>query len=188
MKLNDMSERIYSLDRNDRTEVYVSAEDRIISATRTDKICPHDFAVGLVIPSRDEFYPTHVRLFLDLYLKKQSNPEAAGILFTILEHVYNGENPTNFIKELRKLEFNMQLDSAEINVYVAQLLMLEQDFNYGNKGCKNSKYSPPRLFMMSFIRWIDSEDDEIDKIITNAVRNWPPKVQYKQRIRKLTEY
>ena len=45
----------------------------IVSATRTDRICPRDFAVGLKIPGRDEFYPTRIRLLFDLYLKRLSN-------------------------------------------------------------------------------------------------------------------
>lgn len=60
--------------------------------------------------------------------------------------------------------------------------MIEQDFNFGPEGSKISKYDPPRGFLMSFIRWVASGEDEVDKIITNAVRNWPPPVRFKNSL------
>jgi hypothetical protein len=72
----------------------------------------------------------------------------------------------------------MQLDEADVNLFYTQLLMIEQDFSYAEK----SKLSPPREYLMRFIRWVYSGDDQIDKIITNAVRNWPPPVRYQAPI------
>lgn len=109
---------------------------------------PHDFAVGLIIPGREEFFPTHVRLLFGLYLKRLSNKEDAEGLFIL---------------------------------YYSQLLMAEQDFNYGPDGCKRSNFDPPRGFLMSFIRGVASGDNEIDRIITAAVRNYPPPAKYKRK-------
>lgn len=157
--------------------MYKGRRGTIISATRTDKICPHDFAVGLKISGRDEFYPTHIRLLFDLYLKRLSNEKGAHKLFSILEKVYNGDDPKNLAPEALELTFPMQLDDPDVNLYCAQLLMIEQDFNYGPEGCKKSNFEPPRNFLMSFIRWVAS-GEEIDKIIFCAVRNKPPPERY----------
>jgi hypothetical protein len=60
--------------------------------------------------------------------------------------------------------------------------MIEQDFTFAPGGTRVSKLDPPREFLMRFIRWVYSQDDQIDKIVGNAVRNWPPPVKYKQLI------
>jgi hypothetical protein len=65
--------------------MYSGVGGTVVSATRTDKICPLDFAVGLKIPGRDEFYPTHIRLLFDLYLKWLSNEKDSNQLFCELE-------------------------------------------------------------------------------------------------------
>ena len=72
MELKVASERLWNLRLGERLVVYVSRDGTEVTATRTDRICTHDFAVGLKIPNRAEFCPTHVRLLFDLYLKRIS--------------------------------------------------------------------------------------------------------------------
>lgn len=48
-----------------------------------------------------------------------------------MENVYKGSDPLDFVTELRKINFPMELDEGEVNLYIAQLLMIEQDFNFG---------------------------------------------------------
>lgn len=173
------SEKLWSLELGEHAVLYKSADGKQITATRTDNICPHDFAVGLIIPGRAEFYPTHVRLLFDLYLKRLSNVEDAKKIFGAIDLVYLGEDPVRVSRKVERLRFPMQLDEPDTILYYTQLLMIEQEFNYGPQGCKLGKVQPPREFLMRFIRWIASGETEIDKIITAAVRNWPPRVQYK---------
>lgn len=165
--------------------------------------------MGLIIPGRQEFFPTHVRLLIDLYLKRLSDKEEAHNLFLAFEKVYGGEDPQIISKQLNKTRYRMQLDDVDVNLYYGQLLMIEQEFNYipreklesclvkvikrnkqgketvvevkicGEvKEMKVSDLNPAREFLMRFIRWIDSGEEEVDKIITNAVRNWPPPQKY----------
>lgn len=176
--MKEAYEKLRRLNPKERIEVYKGFDGTIVTATRTDKICPHDFAVGLVIPGREEFYPTHVRLLFDLYLKRITDGENSKKLFCALEKVFNGEDPEKLAQEFEDITFKMQLDNCDVNLYYAQLLMIEQDFNYGEEGCKKSKYTPARSYLMGYIRWVASGDDEIDKIITGAVRNYPPKNKY----------
>ena len=167
------------LQPGERRVMYTSSKGVQVTATQTGKFSPHDFAVGLVIPGRPEFYPTHVRLLFDYYLKRLGEPRQAKKLFKVVEKVYVGNAPEELAQDVDALTFPMQLDEAVINLVYTQLLMIEQDFNFGPKGTKKSRYDPPRGFLMNFIRWVASGEDEIDKIITNAVRNWPPPVRFK---------
>lgn len=159
--------------------MYTSPRGVQVTTTQTGKFSPHDFAVGLVIPGRPEFYPTHVRLLFDYYLKRLSELQQVRKLFEAVERVYEGYDPEELAQDVATLTFTMQLDEAIVNLVYTQLLMIEQDFNFGPEGTKESKYDPPRGFLMSFIRWVASGEDEMDKIITNAVRNWPPPVRFK---------
>ncbi len=195
------------LKPKERRVMYHAKDGCEITATHTGKISPKDFqgqlielndaikvltgwpyfaegeekniAVGLRFPERAEFYPTHVRLLIDLHLKNLSNPQGAKILFCMMERVFNGNDPANYVAILDTISFPMQLDTADVNLFYAQLLMIEQDFNFGPCGTKKSKLKPPREFLMRFIRWVASGIDEIDKIITAAVRNYPPPVKFK---------
>lgn len=99
-----------SLQPYQRVEMYRGAGGTIVSATRTDRICPYDFVVGLKIPGREEFHPTHVRLLFDLYLKRFSNEKDSHQLFCELEKVYDGEDPKLLAPKVLKLSFPMKLD------------------------------------------------------------------------------
>lgn len=167
------------LQPGERRIMYTSPKGIQVTATQTGKFSPHDFAVGLVIPGRPEFYPTHVRLLFDYYLKRLSEPQQAQKLFEAVERVYAGNAPEELAQDVGALTFPMQLDEAIVNLAYTQLLMIEQDFNFGPEGTKESKYDPPRGFLMSFIRWVASGESEIDRIITAAVRNYPPPARFK---------
>jgi len=181
MNLTALEPIIWNLDKQERKIIYTSQDGTQVSVTRTDKICPHDFRVGLVIGARNEFFPTHIRLLFDLYLKRISNKRNANKLFCAFEEIYDDANP-NDLTEIKNLEFEMKLDHADTNLYYGQLLMLEQEFNYGSRGCKEGNVSPPREFLMRFIRWIASGDEEIDRIVMVAVRNFPPPKKYEMRL------
>jgi len=181
MNMQDASQVLRNLKPGERIVMYKGANGTTVSATRTDKICPHDFAVGLKIPGRDEFYPTHVRLLFDLYLKHLTNEKDAHHLFCIIEKVYDGDDPEKLAPQVLNLKFSMQLDDPDVNLYYTQLLMIEQEFNYGPNGCKKGKVQPPREFLMRFIRWVAS-GEEIDKIIFLAVSKKPPPIRYARRL------
>jgi len=183
MNMQDLSSFLRNMNPGERKVIYRGLNKTAVTAARTDKICPHDFKVGLEIPDRAEFYPTHIRLLFDLYLKRLSNPSGSHDLFLTMERVYDGEDPETLASQVLNIEFPMKLDGTEVNLYCTQLMMIEQEFNYGPLGCKIGKVNPPREFLMRFIRWVASGDEEIDKIIFNAVRNYPPPSRYSRRIK-----
>ena len=173
------SHLLSTLQSGERRVIYTSPKGVQVTATQTGKFSSHDFAVGLLIPGRQEFYPTHVRLLFDYYLKRLSGTQLAREIFQAVEAVCEGQDPEKLAKGVVKLTFPMQLDEAGVNLVYTQLLMIEQDFNFGPEGTKQSRYDPPRGFLMGFIRWVASGEDEIDKVITAAVRNYPPPVRFK---------
>lgn len=183
MDIVKASQTLGKLAPGERKVVYMSSKGIQVTATQTGRFSPRDYAVGLVIPGRSEFYPTHVRLLFDYYLKRLSDPQQAQKLFNAVETVYKGDDPEELQQDVEGLIFPMQLDEAMVNLVYTQLLMVEQDFNYGPGGTRKSSYDPARGYLMSFIRWVASGEDEIDRIITNAVRNYPPPARFKNPIK-----
>ncbi len=181
--MKSLSIKLKMLKPNEHQIIYTSMKGAKVTVTQTGKFSQHDFAVGLIKPNDKEFYPTHIRLLIDLYIKRESNLEGSKILFDALEKVYNGIDPINYVDELRKINFPMELDEGEVNLYIAQLLMIEQDFNFGPNAPKKSKLNPPREYLMRFIRWVAAGDTQIDKIIFAAAgRKYPAPQRYSKPI------
>lgn len=123
MDIFTASLELYRLKPGERKVIYTSPKGVQVTATQTGKFSPHDFAVGLIIPGRPEFYPTHVRLIFDYYLKKLNNPQVVQQLFAAVERVYEGNDPEEFEHDIGVLTFQMQLDEAIINLIYTQLLI-----------------------------------------------------------------
>ena len=88
MDITSGSLLLRELQSGERRIMYTSPKGVQITVTQTGKFSTHDFAVGLVIPGRQQFYPTHVRLLFDYYLKRLSEPQQAQTLFMAVEQVY----------------------------------------------------------------------------------------------------
>jgi hypothetical protein len=181
MNLEQVCADLRLLTPGQRKVVYRITGGVEVSATRTDRICPQDFAVGLVLPGREEFNPTHVRLLFNLYLQRTSDSAAFSQVLAGFESLYDGNDPEVVASHLSELSFRLELDSVETELCYGQLLMVEQEFNYGPMGCKKGKVEPPREFLARFIRWVGSGSDEIDRIIGAAVRNYPPPTKFARK-------
>lgn len=179
MEMAQLVRRLRKLNKGEHQIIYTSSSGAKVTVKHTGKFSNNDFAVGLIKENENEFYPTHIRLLIDLYIKRESNLEGSKKLFKALEGIYNGDDPERYTEELRKIDFPMQLDKAEVNLYIAQLLMIEQDFNFGPGAPKTSKLNPPREYLMRFIRWIAAGDTQIDRIIFAAAgRKYPAPKRY----------
>lgn len=179
MEMSKLAEELKNLSKGGHRIVYTSKEGVKVTVTQTGRFSPNDFAVGLIKEGEREFYPTHIRLLIDLYIKRESNPDGCRKLFCALEDVYNGKDPVILKEKLQDISFPMKLDEPEVNLYVAQLLMIEQDFNFGPDAPKKSKLNPPREYLMRFIRWIAAGDTQIDRIIFAAAgRKYPAPAKY----------
>lgn len=183
MEMSILADELRKL-RDKKTDViYTNKSGVQVTVTHTAKHSDDDYAVGLIIPGQEEFRPSHIRLLIDFYIKRESNEQGAKELHKYLERVYSGEDPVKFLKYLEKILFPMRLDEAETNLYVAQLLFIEQDFNFGPGAPKTSKMDPPREYLMRFFRWIVSGDSQIDRIIFAAAgRKYPAPEKYSKAI------
>ncbi len=183
MEMSQLSNELRLLNEKEHKSIYESRNNVKVTATQTGKFSKHDYAVGLIVHDQPEFYPTHIRLLIDLYIKRESNLEGSKKLFKALEEAYNGKDPKLYVEELTGINFPMHLDEAEVNLYVAQLLMIEQDFNFGPDAPKKSKLDPPREYLMRFIRWVAAGDTQIDRIIFAAAgRKYPAPKKYSSPI------
>ncbi|MFZ5799808.1 MAG: hypothetical protein ACOY3D_00295 [Candidatus Omnitrophota bacterium] len=183
MEMSLLAARLRKLDKEENQVIYTSERNSRVTVTQTGKFSDNDYAVGLIRGGEKEFYPTHIRLLIDLYIKRESNPEGSKKLFKALEGVFQGKSPEDYVEELRKVNFPMQLDDVEVNLYIAQLLMIEQDFNFGPGAPKKSKMEPPREYLMRFIRWVAAGDTQIDRIIFAAAgRKYPAPNKYSKPI------
>lgn len=184
MEMSQLSKQIIVLKEGEHKCIYESKNKVKVTVTQTGKFSKHDYAVGLIISNQPEFYPSHIRLLIDLYVKSESNFDGFKKLHNALEDVFEGSDPVDFVSNLHDIDFPMQLDEAEVNLYIAQLLMIEQDFNFGPDAPKKSKLDPPREYLMRFLRWITSKDSQIDRIIFAAAgRKYPAPKKYSTPIR-----
>lgn len=183
MEMSKLAAELRNLKEKKKAVIYTSKKGVQVTVTHTAKHSDDDYAIGLVIPEREEFRPTHIRLLIDFYVKRESNLEGSKKLFKTLEQVFNGKDPKLYVDELAGIIFPMHLDEAEVNLYVAQLLMIEQDFNFGPGAPKTSKMDPPRQYLMRFFRWVASGDSQIDRIIFAAAgRKYPAPERYSEPI------
>ena len=183
MEMSQLAGELHSLKEKEHREVYESRQKVKVTVTHTGKFSKHDYAVGLIIPGHLEFYPTHIRLLIDLFIKRESNKNAFGTLYKALEDVYQGADPVGCSDAIATQQFPMHLDEAEVNLYVAQLLMIEQDLNFGPDGERKSKMNPPREYLMRFLRWVSAGDTQIDRIVFAAAgRKYPAPNKYAKPI------
>jgi len=184
MEMSKLSDKLRKLKKEEHQFIYESKKGAKVTVTQTGRFSENDYAVGLIREGENEFYPTHIRLLIDLYIKRESNYEGSKKMFKALEEVYNGKDPEIYFEELREINFPMQLDEAEVNLCIAQLLMIEQDFNFGPGAPRQSKLDPPREYLMRFIRWIAAGDTQIDRIIFAAAgRKYPAPNKYSTPIK-----
>lgn len=179
MEMSRLKKELLKLKQGEYRIIYTSPKGIKVTIKHTGKFSPNDFAVGLIIPKQEEFYPTHIRLLIDLYIKRLSSSKDAHKLYLAFEEMYQEKDPDEILDKVKGLKFPMKFDEPIINLYYSQLLMIEQDINYGPGSKKQSKMDPPREYLMRFIRWTADEKAEIDKIIFAAAgRRYPAPARY----------
>ncbi len=103
---------------------------------------------------------------------QESNSKDFTRLFEILEEVFNGKDPLDFQEEVDKMNFPMKIDDTMIFLCTAQLFMAEQDINYSD-----GKVQPPRAYLMGYLRFISTKEQNIDKILWSSIRH-PPRQEF----------
>ena len=154
-------------------ELYVHRPEKVGRSVKQTYDLKKNFQIFMKKPGHNDFKPNHLRILINLHLKKESDNKSAEKVFDILEKVYDGEDPLKFEKELSTLNFRMSLDSALVDVCCAQLFMAEQEIAY-----PGGKVKPPRAYIMGYIRIIREGQQEIDKLLWNSIRH-PPAIKYR---------
>jgi len=181
MKYKQLLKEIKELKIGKRKEVYKEAGDKIIifrppKLGRSLKSKVYDikknFQIILKKPSEKEFLPNHLRVLIDVNHKIKSGGTNAEKFFKMVEEIYSGEDPLKFKGQLNKLRLPEELDSSIITLCLIQMFMAEQDINY-----THGKVQPPRAFLMGYLRFIKTKQQNIDKILWSSTRH-PPKQEF----------
>jgi len=178
---NALKKRIIAMKIGKSKLVYRSDDGTKIKVTKPSKVTAQlknskrydperNFQISFVKKGKKEFLPNHIRLLMDLYLKRDESPRKAKALFDAIEEIYNGKNPKNYRAKLKQVRFKRQIETPFTNLCMAQLFMLEQDINYSF-----GKVQPPRAYLMGYIRMIQQDAEEIDKLIWSSTRHPPRK-------------
>lgn len=165
------SETMYKFD--DGIELYVHRPEKLGRSLKREYALHKNFQIFMKKPKEKEFKPNHLRILINLHLKKISDPKKADIIFDILERIYHGDDPLLHKKDLELIDFRMSLDSALVDVCLAQLFMCEQEICY-----TDGKVKPPRAYLMGYIRLVRSGEVEIDKVLWNSIRH-PPLIRFR---------
>lgn len=127
-----------------------------------------------------EFRPNHLRMMIDLNLRVRSRPDLKEKLLTIFDNIFYGKDPNEEIKLLGKEKFDHFLNSLMIIANLAQLFIIEQEFNYE----RESNFEPKTLFFQGWIREFIDSPKEIDNMCMSVCNGQPPKVQYTDKENK----
>src|SRR3989344_6361465 len=127
-----------------------------------------------------KFRPNHLRVMIDLNLRVRSRPDLKRKLLTIFDNIFYGKDPNEEIKLLGKEKFDHFLNSLMIIANLAQLFIIEQEFNYD----RESNFEPKTLFFQGWIREFIDSPKEIDNMCMSVCNGQPPKVQYTDKENK----
>lgn len=127
-----------------------------------------------------EFKPNHLRLMIDLNLRIRSRPELKNSLLIIFDNIFYGEDPEKEIKKYKDETFEHYLNSLDVIAQLAQLFLIEQEFNY----LRESKFEPKTLFFQGWVREFIDSPKEMDNMCMSVCNGQPPKTQYTDKENK----
>lgn len=162
--------RLWGLDEEQEERIFEGSNGSEIVVIKGEKVKKYsDFDIQIQVRGREykpDYTPSHPDVFKDLERKINSYSSSADRLSDIIKHVYEGESPENYVDEMRRMPFDDEIFPADVTVYLLQVMMIEQEINYGPGG-KKTYYDPPRDLLMSCVRWIFSgEYDSLDDVIS----------------------
>jgi hypothetical protein len=91
-----------------------------------------DFLVFIYNPSDDSLWQiSHSQILDDITNKVQENKEEAKKFLSLMERTYNGEEPADFIDNIRALHF-VSGESPEALIKAYKWIWGQEDINYPN--------------------------------------------------------
>jgi len=172
-------EKVFLCKDSEGVEIYVYRPSKLNKKLKNVYDVNKNFQIWLKEEQR-EFRPNHLRLMIDLNLRTRSKTQLKRELLTIFDNIYYGADPNEEIKLLKTEKFNHYLNSLQIISNLAQLFLIEQDYNYN----KESKFEPKTLFFQGWIREFIDSPKEIDNMCMSVCNGQPPKIQYTDKENK----
>ncbi len=118
----------------------------------------------------EHFRPNHLRLIIDLDLRMRSRPDLQKRLLQAFDDIFYGENPDIVVERFKSETFEHKLNSLNIITTLMQLFTIEQEINYTSE----SKFDPPTLFLLGWVRAAICRNKEIDNLCMSIGRFQPP--------------
>lgn len=178
MKMKDMIKRAIDLPFEQHDIILVDDNCVELSIYRPIKVSKglrqeYDSKKNFQIWLKDKnnhFKPNHLRLMIDLDLKLRSRPDLQKELLKAFDGIFYGEDPEIVVKRFEGVEFKHELDSLAIIANLMQLFVVEQAINY----TRESKFAPPTLFLLGWVRAVLCKHKEIDNLCMSIGRFQPP--------------
>jgi len=166
----EQTKELWGLDGDDTIFIPTESDGSEIVVLKGEKVDKYgDFDIQIQLRGDNyppNYTPSHPDVFKDLHLKLNSSQSDGEKLFRIINNVYEGKDPNKFLSELQSLSFSKEGFPADVTVSLIQLMMIEQEINYGPGG-EWTRFNPPRDLFMSCIRWIFSgEYETLDEVIS----------------------
>lgn len=158
--------------KENNIEIYIIRPSRL-SKRFKDYNLEKNFQIWLKEDNR-EFRPNHLRIMIDLNLRVRSRPDLKKKLLLAFDNIFYGKDPENELKEISRENFEHFLNPLILIGYLAQLFIIEQEYNYN----KESRFNPPTLFLQGWIREFIDSPKEIDNLCMSVCKGQPPKAQY----------
>ncbi|MDD5474428.1 MAG: hypothetical protein PHU34_09825 [Candidatus Methanoperedens sp.] len=178
MKMEKLLEVVKNLEIGSSKDIYESIDGTMIYIKRPEKVGrnvkrKYDVKTNIQIwarePGKKEFMPNHLRILIDLELKKQVRPELKKTLLLLFDKIYYGDDPKILFESVKDISFPKPLKPLDYDMYLAQLFIAEQGTGYIHE----SKFDPKYLFFQGWVRCVLSGDLEIDKVCWSATQNAP---------------
>lgn len=177
MKYEELLKEIKQLPIGSRKEIYSEDGDKVIifrpeklgrSLKNKDYEVAKNFQIILKKPNEKEFLPNHLRVLIEVNHRITKDKENSKKFFEMIEEIYAREDPLKFKEELSKLKVEGEFDPPIIALCLVQLFMAEQDINY-----THGKVQPPRAYLMGWLRFIKTQEQNIDKVLWSSIRHAP---------------
>ena len=166
----DKKKVIYS---NEEEEIYLKRPSILPKRLKNKYDVKRNFQIWLKEGVR-EFRPNHLRVLIDLNLRTRSRPDLKRELLTLFDNIFYGKDPEDEVKSLEKESFTHYLNSLRVISILAQLFIIEQEFNYAGE----SNFEPKTLFLQGWIREFIDSPKEIDNLCMSVCNRQPPNSKY----------
>lgn len=181
MNKNDFIEVVKRLEFDTRHEIFKDEDGTQLYIYRPSTVSrrfrSYDIGKNFQIwmkTENKEFRPNHLRLLIDLNLRVRSRLDLKKKLLLCFDSIFYGTDPDKSSAELRNEQFDHYLNSIKIMSNMSQAFFVEQEYAYN----KESRYSPPSLFLLGWIRQFIDSPKEIDILTMSVANRQPPDGKY----------